>query len=72
MGKESDVKWLRKSKTKVVVELPKETIEYIESHSELCGLTPEKYINNLVTIDILENELAALKYSTSEKYGISM
>ena len=66
MGNKSDVKWYRKTKTKVVVELPEEIINYVESHSSIGGITPEKYIQNLVTIDILVNRVTELKESMSD------
>lgn len=66
-SKESkEPKWYRKTNTKVVVVLPEEVVDYIESHSGILNIKPEEYVRRLVVIDILENQLKELRYSISD------
>ena len=46
----------------ITLDLPEHVVEYIKTESEKRKLEPSDYINRLVTIDVLEDQLAVLKY----------
>ena len=51
-----------KEKKTLTLEFPAAVCEYIESTAALRNETPETYIERLVHIDVLEDELKMLKY----------
>ena len=61
-SKENEQKWNRKSKTKAEFILPEEILDRIELHASTMNMEPQDYIKRLVLIDILEDQLAILKY----------
>ena len=61
-SKANEQKWNRKSKTKAEFILPEEFLDLIESQALTMNMEPQDYIKRLVTIDILEDRLAVLKY----------